>query len=222
MRIDKDQLIAGLPAKDVRRIMRRVEGRLIRPSYLADVLGVSESRARGMLCRLQEEGLLAAKEGGYWDITSKGQALTMATAAPPLRKPTAERLIAGLVERARMINRTNHFAYRVQRLVVFGSFARGSERPNDVDVACFFVPRFSGDKQLGLEQARRAEKGSFRNMSEWAAWPKIELFKILKSRSRGLSIQEVAGLPLDTMEHRIVFTDDGGAGRKIRARMPAS
>src|SRR5262245_13936453 len=101
MRIEKYQLIAGLPAKDVRRIMRRVEGRLIRPSYLAVLLGLSESRARGMFDRLQRDGLLAAKED-YWEITSKGQALTMATAAPPLRKPTAERLISGLVKRVRM------------------------------------------------------------------------------------------------------------------------
>ena len=214
MRIEKNQLIAGLPAKDVRRVMRRVEGCLIRPSTVARILGLTDSRAHRILIRLEKEGLIATKED-YWEITANGRTLTMATAASPLRKATAERLIAKLIERAKTINKSKHLAYRVQRLVVFGSVARGAERPNDVDVACSLVPRFEGDKQRALEDARREEKGSFANTSEWAVWPKLEVLKILKSRSRGLSIQE-AGLPLDTMEHRIVFSDGKrGSGNSV-------
>jgi predicted nucleotidyltransferase len=145
----------------------------------------------------------------------------MATAASPLRKATAATLIAKLIERAKVINKSNHLAYRVQRLVVFGSVARGAERPNDVDVACSLVPRFEGDKQRALEDARRDEKGSFANTSEWAVWPKLEVLKILKSRSRGLSIQE-AGLPLDKVEHRIVFSDEKRGSGNASGRMPAS
>jgi predicted nucleotidyltransferase len=221
VRIEKDQLIAGLPAKDVRRLMRKVEGCLIRPSTVAHILGLRDSRARRILIRLGKEGLVHAKED-HWEITAKGRTLTMATAASPLRKATAETLIVKLIERAKMINKSNHLAYRVQRLVVFGSVARGAERPNDVDVACSLVPRFEGDKQRVVEDARRDEKGSFANTSEWAVWPKLEVLKILKSRSRGLSIQEVAGLQFDTMEHRIVFSGENRGSGKASGRMPAS
>ena len=221
VRIEKDQLIAGLPAKDVRRVMRQVEGCLIRPSTVASILGLSESRARRILNRLEKDGLVAAKDD-FWEITAKGRTLTMATAAPPLRKATAEALIAKLIERAKMVNESKHLADRVQRLVVFGSVARGAERPNDVDVACSLVPRFQGDKQCAVEDARRDERRSFANTSEWAAWPKLEVLKILKSRSRGLSIQEVAGLRLDKMEHRIVFSDEKRGVGKVSGRMPAS
>jgi DNA-binding MarR family transcriptional regulator len=175
---------AGLLAKDVRRVMRRVEGCLIRPSTVASILGLSKSRARRILNGLEQEGLVAAKDD-FWEITAKGRSLTMATAATPLRRATAESLITKLIERAKMINDSNHLAYRVQRLVVFGSVARGAERPNDVDVACSLVPRFQGDRQRVVEEARRGEKRSFANTSEWAVWPKLEVLKILKSRSRG-------------------------------------
>lgn len=220
MRIEKDQLIARLPAKDVRRLMRRVEGCLIRPSTVARILGLTDSRAHRILIRLEKEGLVAAKED-YWEITAKGQTLAMATAASPLRKATVETLIAKLIDRAKMINKSNHLAYRVQRLAVFGSVARGAERPNDVDVACSLVPRFEGDRQRVVEDARRHEKGSFANTSEWAVWPKLEVLKILKSRSRGLSVQET-GLPLDTTEHRIVFSDEkrAAASPVVECQLP--
>jgi hypothetical protein len=149
--------------------MRRAEGCLIRPLTLANVLKLSESKARRILARFKDEGLVTAK-GDYWQVTSKGQSLAMATAATPLRRATAERLILELVERARMINRSNELAYRVERLVVFGSFLRGADRPNDVDVACMLIPRFDGDKQRALEDERREEKGWFTNTSEWAVY----------------------------------------------------
>jgi predicted nucleotidyltransferase len=84
----------------------------------------------------------------------KGSALAMATAAPPLRRETAERLITQLVERARAVNKDDRWAYRVGRLVVFGSYVRGAERPNDVDVGCETLPRWSGERQQVAEQLR--------------------------------------------------------------------
>lgn len=206
MRIEKHQLIAGLPAKEVRRFMREAAGFIIRPRTVIEVLGFSASEARQLLEKLQNEGLLAVKED-YWLATERGHALAMATAARPLRRATARRLIDEVVERARAINGDNEFAYRVQRLVVFGSFLAGAERPNDVDIACSLVARFDGERQRVLEDERRRNKGSFANTSEWAAWPKLEVLKKLKSGSRGLSVQEISCL-MKKIDQRIVFSDD--------------
>jgi len=98
MRIERDQLIAELPARDVRRFMREAAGFIIRVRTVTDVLGCSERRALELLKNLQDEGLLAATED-FWEATAKGHALAMATAAPPLRRATAERLIEQVVER---------------------------------------------------------------------------------------------------------------------------
>ena len=102
MRIEKDQLIAGLPAIDVRRFMRRAAGYIIRPRTVTHVLGFCEDDARQLLRRFQKEGLVTANSD-YWEATAKGHAHAMATAASPLRRITAERLITEVVERARMI-----------------------------------------------------------------------------------------------------------------------
>jgi hypothetical protein len=208
MRIEKSELIAGIPAMEARRFMRRAAGFIIRPRTVTNVLGFCEDDARQLLSEFQKEGLVTAKSE-FWEATVKGHALAMATAASPLRRSTAERLIADAIGRARMINRDNEYAYRVQWLAVFGSVVAGAERPNDVDVACKLVERFEGKKQRVLEDERRASKGRFVNTSEWAAWPKIEVLKKLRSRSRGLSIQELGAWSFEKIDHRVVFSDDG-------------
>ena len=229
MRIEKDQLIAGLLARDVRRLMREAAGFIIRTSTVTEVLGFSQSHALKLIKELQNEGLLATRED-FWEATEKGHALAMASAATPLRRSTADRLIEGVVERAREINRNEQLAYRVRRLAVFGSFAAGSERPNDVDVACSFDTRLEGEEQKVLEDERREAKGSFANTSEWAVWPKLEVLKRLKARSHRLSIQEFAPAALDKIDHELVFS--GAREERTRGvcqvnftvdgRMPAS
>lgn len=206
MRIEKDQLIAGLPAKEVRRFMREAAGFIVRPRTVVEVLGFSVDDSQRLLENLQKEGMLAAKED-YWLATERGHALAMATAARPLYRSTAQRLIDEIVGRARVINSNDALAYRVQRLAVFGSFCAGAERPNDVDVACSLVTRFEGEKQRVLEDKRRRSKGWFTNTSEWAAWPKLEVLRTLKSGSRRLSLQELDCF-IEEVDHTIVFSEE--------------
>ena len=131
----------------------------------------------------------------------------MASAAPPLRRETAERLVAGLVRRASLMNADDRWAYRVGMLVLFGSFARGVERPNDVDIACELRPRWTGERQSREEQVRRDHRGKcFRNISEWTTWPKLEVIRYLRAHARGLSIHEFEDW-IRTTEHVVVFED---------------
>src|SRR5437660_709966 len=131
----------------------------------------------------------------------------MATAAPPLRRETAERLAAELVDRARLMNADNRWAYRVRMLVLFGSYARGVERPNDVDIGCELHPRWSGERQRRKEQERRTRREEgFRNISEWAMWPKLEVIRYLRARARGLSIHELEDW-IKAREHKVIFED---------------
>jgi hypothetical protein len=91
-------------------------------------------------------------------------------------------------------------------VVVFGSYVRGVERPNDVDIACELRPRWTGDRQRAQEQLRREiRRERFRNMSEWATWPKLEVIRFLKTRARGLSIHELEDWILQTTDHQVLF-----------------
>jgi len=99
---------------------------------------------------------------------------------------------------------------------------KGANRPNDVDIGCTLAPRFRGERQRVVEDQRRAEKGRFANTSEWAIWPKLEIVKILKSRCRGLSVQEISDWNLGSVDHRVIFVDapqpdsrHGPAGREV-------
>ena len=113
-----------------------------------------------------------------------------------------------MVERAKFSNADDDWEYRVAMLVVFGSFVAGAERPNDVDVACSLKPRWQRAAQDRAEELRRAVCGRrFRNTWECVAWPKLEVLRFLKSRSRGLSVQELDDWILKQENHSIVYCD---------------
>jgi hypothetical protein len=209
MRIEKGQLIAGLAASDVRKLMRKA-GQLIGARTVTRVLGFSADDARRLLVELEREGFVVNSDG-YWTAATKGYALAAATATRPLRIETAQRLITQVIDRAKSVNRDRTLAYRVQLLVLFGSSASGKVRPNDVDIACKLVARFDGPKQKVSEDRRRRSKVEFANVSEWATWPKLEILKRLKSRSRGISIQELQDWILESTPHRIIFSDVQGS-----------
>lgn len=208
MRITADQKIAGYPAVQIRQLMRETVGRSITLRYVREILRCSDAAATRVLNRLQKDGFVEPARG-HLEPTTKGSALAMATAAPPLRRETAARLIAGLIERAHALNADERWAYRVGMIVVFGSYVRGVDRPNDVDIACELRPRWTGEKQRAQEQVRREIRGEpFRNMSEWATWPKLEVIRFLKTRARGLSIHELEDWILQTPDHEVLLNDE--------------
>jgi hypothetical protein len=207
MRITTDQTIAGYPALQVRKLMRETVGRSITLRYVREILRCSDVAATRVLNRLKMDGFVEPVKG-HFEPTIKGSALAMATAAPPLRRGTAARLIAGLAERVRALNADEKWAYRVGMVVVFGSYVRGVDRPNDVDIACELRPRWTGEMQRAQEQVRREIRGKpFRNMSDWATWPKLEVIRFLKTRSRGLSIHELEDWILQTPDHEVLLGD---------------
>jgi predicted nucleotidyltransferase len=157
--------------------------------------------------RLETGGFVEFADG-YLTPSIKGSALAMANAGLPLRRETAERLIIGIINRAHAVNHDEKWAYRIGTLVIFGSCTRSAERPNDVDIACELVPRFSGEQQRLKEQFRReARNRAFRNVAQWASWPKLEVLRFLKGRARGLSIHELDDWVLNLDGHRIIFSD---------------
>jgi hypothetical protein len=208
VRITANQRIAGYPAVQIRRLMRKTVGRSLMLRYIRGILQCSNSAAIRVLNDLLNEGFVVSVQD-HFEPSTKGSALAMATAAAPLRRETAERLLAEVIERARAINADSKWAYRIGLLVLFGSFVAGSERPNDVDVACELHPKWDGERQREQEQMRRAARGDrFRNMSEWATWPKLEVFRFLRSRARGLSIHELEDWILETANHQVLFRDE--------------
>lgn len=139
MRIDEGQNILGYPAVLVRRLMREAARRPLSVGRLQEILECSDCSARALARELQAVGFVELVDG-HLEPSIKGNALALATASPPLRRVTAERLIGDVVRRADAVNRDRKWAYQVSTLVLFGSCARGAKRPNDVDSRGFGAP----------------------------------------------------------------------------------
>ena|ERR1017187_1783547 len=127
MRITADQTIADYPAVRVRQLMRETAHASVTLRHVRQVLRCSDSGAASVLNRLEKDGLIESVSGRL-EPSTKGRALAMATAARPLRRTTATRLVADLIERARAVNSDDRWAYRVWMVAVFGSYVRGAAR----------------------------------------------------------------------------------------------
>jgi hypothetical protein len=204
MRIEPDETIAGYPARAVRHLMRKTLGRSITPRLVSEVLACTRRQAGAVLRSLEEEGWVCVVND-HLEPSLRGSALAQATAAKPLYRCTADRLVSELLDRVEAVNGDAKYAYTIETVVIFGSYLSQQERINDVDVGLQFLPRHAGDDQTRAEQQRRRSHGpEFRNRTIWAAWPKLEILKILQSRSRGLSIQEVTDMILN-QSHIVVY-----------------
>jgi hypothetical protein len=201
MHIAKDETIAGHPALTVRAFLRRNHSFTFGAGAAARELGLSDQEARDFLVRLQTLALiepaevaLPEGEAGY-EIAIKGNALANASAAKPIRRSTAELALKQFLERLDRFNASGEYVYRVESAVLFGSMLSPVERLGDVDIAIELVPTVSGDEEFrSRSDARRklaTRSGAhFGSMVDYVLWPKAEVFRALKARSRALSLHE--------------------------------
>ncbi|HEX9428787.1 MAG TPA: hypothetical protein VF944_00250 [Candidatus Bathyarchaeia archaeon] len=213
MRIEPDEHIAGLPALEIRRFMKRTGDLTWDLDLMRAELGVSLKDSKKVAKRLEALGLIE-RVGTSWRKTVKGNALANASAARPLTRATADVKLKQFLERVDTVNRNQQFAYRIRKVIVFGSFLTGRERINDIDIAIAIVPRHADpDLQVGIEDRRVSEarrKGRrFKSFGDELMWPKREVVLFLRSRSRALSIHSLEDEEsiVKAERHRVLFED---------------
>ena len=211
MRIEASQKIAGLPAAQVRRLMRMTGALLMTPARTSEILGCTAAESRRLLRDLGKEGHISPTGDECWEVTVKGKALASATAAKPLRRATVDRLVSELLGRVREVNRDGQWAHKVETVVVFGSVVTQKLRPSDVDVACSLRPRWHDSQRQDLHEQERRElrRSRFASTIEWAYWPEFEVLRFLKSRSRGLSIHLFDGWIRENTTYEILYEERG-------------
>ncbi len=151
----------------------------------------------------------------------KGRALANASAARPLLRKTAERLLVQFLNAVQCVNGTQEYVYRVEHVVLFGSMLSDIDRLGDVDVAVQLQPKVDKDdafQEWSMARRRAAEaKGrNFRGVFDWAIWPTQEVFLQLKARSSGLSLHdfcEVEKLP--NVRYKVLLGDPQSIAAKI-------
>ena len=118
MRIDPKETIVGYPALLVRRALRQLD---LHVEWDLGRLEAITGEGRAFVKALAAAGLVEPTRKGFWSITRAGKALSSATAAPRVKRATAEREFLGRVD---FVNRRPVFRAKVAEVVLFGSMLK--------------------------------------------------------------------------------------------------
>ena len=198
MHITRSTRIVGQPAIVIRDLLRALGEGAWGAEAVAARLGTTRRVAGTLVGRLRKGGYVQTDPtfGGRWfSITPKGTRLALASAAPQLKRQTADHHLQTLLERVKTVNADPYYLYRITKVILFGSMLSKAERVSDVDIAVEMQPRFDKARQWPAEDerilyARLVEGRRFRNLAEEVCWPKQEVRLFLKSRSRAISIHQ--------------------------------
>lgn len=205
MRIRTTDLLGGQSIIAVRKLVRR-EGyyRGLSASIASDELHLSKAAAQRVIGALLEGGYLEPNDDRQsydppYRLTDRGVSLANATAAAPIRRETADRLVAGLVDRVCEVEAPGcPFAYGVKRLIVFGSYLSDAPKLNDLDIAVELAHRFAdrdAQHEASVERAERWQREGhrFSNVSQYYGWAEIEVLRFIKGRSHAISLHDLTG-----------------------------
>jgi hypothetical protein len=210
-------MIAGYPATEVRDFARQFRQVEFLAQAAEFMLTLNPRAAAIFLNKLVDLGFVreSGKSHRYkgFQLTNSGQALANASAARPIHRHTAERVLTRFMERVHLVNNTQEYAYRVEFVVLFGSMLSDVERLCDVDVAIRLQPKIDGDTAIEKWSAARrhaaeAAGRTFHGAFEWAMWPIHEIFLRLKARSRSLSLHEFCEVEMmPNVRYRVMLGD---------------
>ena len=230
MYIDPKSTICGIPALEARKLMK-----FLRSNSPFDLpiferyLKITEKEARTILNKLLKCGYLVEvkKERTYmlspedrqgdsidlYELTDKGGSLACSSAKRYKRK-TVETAFNAFMGRVNEVNNSNEHLYRVNKVVVFGSYLGNSEKLSDLDIAVKIVPKITEqDEYLAKtrEMVKREANNKRLNILEQAHYGYYKAMKFLRYRSSIISLHEINGDDKELIEksyHKVVFEDE--------------
>lgn len=215
MRLRSADTLAGVPILRVREFFRRTLLWSWDLEELVARLGEPEDVCRALIQKLIVEGYIEpSKEfrgSDTWTATIKGSALAGARATPPVTRATAHRHLDAFLSRVRELNASTHYLYRVDKVVLFGSFVDESQMyVGDVDLAVDLAPRAKNPvRHRRLSDARSWEAAKagrhFSNIVDRLCWSETEVWLFLQSRSRVLSLTSMRTEVLEDAPTRVIF-----------------
>ncbi len=221
MRIDPRDKIGGVPVMKVRTLLRRFVGATVVGAYFRVEALLEALLAHGLLrplyrdpTQLREPRAVTGRgdraTGPWYELTDEGIRFAQASAAAPLRRATAERKLREFMARVEQVNQSDEYAYRVPRVVLFGSYLTDAERVNDIDLAVELVPRWDGfnvgiQYQKEQERVRLAPRHRTRNALAAEQWPWREVLLFLKAGSRAFSFHDIQDPILHGIAKRVLY-----------------
>lgn len=216
MYINPKSIIAGQAAIKVRNFLRRTKDRPFSIRSVCYFLKVSKQKGNKIVRILLENDYIEPDnhypKGPWWKTTLKGNSLSLASAARPLHRSTADRKINEFLDRVRIINNDDYYLYCVTKVIVFGSYLSQEKRINDIDLAVELHPKDPDiEKHIELEDNRLCEltmQGRhFSNIVDKLFCARQEVLRFLKSRSRAIGLHETSDQILMRTKLRILYKD---------------
>jgi predicted nucleotidyltransferase len=218
MRLNRGERIAGVDAFRLRDYFRRYS-ESVNCRTVMEEFSVTERKAEEVLEALLKLKMIAPCELQYdskmvfYETTIQGNALGMAKAGKPVKRASARKVLREFLQRVKAVNERQDLAYRVESVVVFGSYLSDAEKLNDLDIAVELRARSSDEtarERLRLASFERAHAAGrrFRNVVDKVGWPQCEVFAILKSESRTISLCEWQSLfEMEDFRYWVVLGD---------------
>lgn len=179
-RIRGADLVAGFPALEVRKLLRRQAistywaskylGKYLAPSTDASrskdmTVEASDKLGAEAIARLVAQGLLTddcsvqyfAVKDEVWGPTEAGMKFAQATAGAGLKRTKASEMLAGIIDRARTLNSDPSRPWSVTKLVVFGSYMNDPRKAvlGDLDLMYELTRRLEGEAYAAASEIER-------------------------------------------------------------------
>ena len=222
MRIDPEDKIVNIPIVKVRDFMRYVgnENHWDK-NFISSYLEITPKKAYDLIRALLERGYIEHvgfyKKRKMWRKTLKGSTFSLASAAKPVLRKTADSILAEFLARVQTVNSDSNFLVKVKKVLIFGSYLNQAPKINDIDIAVELVwkenhPKIKGKNKadVAVEHARNAAKKGrrFSTYLDELCWPDHEVKLFLKARSRTISLHTTEDKILDKVESKLYFSDE--------------
>jgi predicted nucleotidyltransferase len=230
VRIDPNSLVGGYSGLTIRKLARRLNNLLSWNTETVQViLQIERAEAEAIVDTLVKAGLAVAgqKPGrDQWITTQLAQRFASATAATPIKRRTADRALAELLERVERVNRDERFLAMVTRVILLGSYLQPDiDRLSDLDIAVELQPkeadwdRLREATQARVEQLRMAGR-RFGSWPEVEYWWHLEAFRFLKGRSRAISLIDYGAEKefVNRVPHKVLFSTSSGKDAGLQSR----
>jgi hypothetical protein len=217
MQITKGEVVAGYSALRVRGFIRRFEHGFFMLPAAESFMQLKSLQAtkfiNDMIALELIEPTTPFGDEAAFQVATRGLAFANATAAKPVSRGTAERVLRQFMDRVNAVNASKEYAFEIRSAILFGSTLSCADRLGDVDVAIDLQPRISDSTKFRQQCDHRRhraqeQKRAFSTAIDWATWPRKEVVLQLKARARSLSLHGFEQLmEMENLRYRILVGD---------------
>ena len=219
MNINAKDNYYGIPMVELRKLVKSLfRWRRIEINNFQSLFNTYHEQSKLVIKMLEIDGFIEkVKYGGaiYFVNTVKGNALAMSSAAKPLKRESANKIVKEFLNRVINVNENDDFLYNVVEVRLFGSILSNKERLSDIDIGIKlkYKYKFKDVDEMDLAHEIRLKKafeegrrisGFFEEMT----WSSDEVKYYLKSKSGYLSLHPIKDIIALKTESKVIYKCD--------------